>query len=176
LLCLTGALTSQGCILPQTENVIPTLPNTNTAPRIVARSPQDLIVTAYEPPNGATTCTAATDFSVTVEDDDIISSDGGTRYRDTLTPRWFIDGVGREGDTVPGTPVDPGSSASRLIAAPNNFPSKLGFKADSNRHLVEVYVTDGSFGEDVLKPKPTLEQDQAYVATLAWFVQIERCQ
>ena len=146
----------------------------NSAPRIVVHAPQDLITTAYVP-RGASSCSATTGFAITVEDDDTTASDdGGYIYRDTITHRWFIDGAKT---TVNGDPVAASTVPRRSVLAPNSFSTRLSEKADDNsRHLVEVYVTDGAFGEGVDNPTPAPGQSQAYVASFAWFVEIRTCQ
>lgn len=174
LLRLVFGLTAEGCILPQNDNVIPT-PSTNSAPRIVVHAPQDLVTTAYVP-RGASSCSSATTgFAITVEDDDTTASDdGGYVYRDTITHRWFIDGAKT---TVNGDPVPASTVPRRSVLAPNSFSLRLGEKADDNsRHSVEVYVTDGAFGEGVDNPTPAPGQAHAFVDSFAWFVEIRTCQ
>ena len=174
LLCLVFGLTAEGCILPQNDNVIPT-PSMNSAPRIVMHTPQELVTTAYVP-RGASSCSSATPgFEISVEDDDTTASDGGGYvYRDTINHRWFIDGAKT---TVDGQPVRASTEPRRPVSEPSSFPTRLSEKADdTNRHLVEVYVTDGSFGEGVDNPIPAPGQNLAYVASFAWFVEIRTCQ
>lgn len=174
LLCLIFGLTAEGCILPQNDNVIPT-PSMNSAPRIVTHAPQELVTTAYVP-RGASSCSSeTTGFEIFVEDDDTTASDGGGYvYRDRINHRWFIDGAKT---TVNGKRVEASTEPRREVKAPSDFPTRLSEKADdSSRHLVEVYVTDGSFGEGVDNPMPEPGQNQAYVASFAWFVEIRSCQ
>ena len=133
-----------GCLFPQDEEVIPTLPpKRNGALRIVAQS-------LPEPRTGFRNTTLCLDlnpvFSLTVEDEDV---------GDRIHSRWFIGSTASQPFTPSSVPG--GTSVNRTVTA----PSALGFKSaladlETGTATLTAYVADTNF-EEVLNGKLTLE-------------------
>jgi hypothetical protein len=175
LLCCWSTWCLTGCLLPQDEAVFPDLPPARNNPlRIVNWSPSDLETTVLVPASGASSG-CATSFSVVVEDPDVA---------DSTQSQWYIDRTANS-PSFNGLP-NLGGSTVRTIAAPTALLAQLGSSLylDNQRHVVEVFVTDGQFGTQpgaasrppVSLPDGGTLQDVAYVDTKAWFAVVQRCE
>jgi len=165
LLGLWMALFIEGCILPQDEVVLPELPPTkDSPPRIVkAIEPEDQVATVragFGQP-GCEDLPVA--FSVAVADSDLT---------DKISHVWYVDRA-QKFEALTGTSVDTRQEI-RTVTSPGLLATRLRERADRQRHLVEVHVTDGLLGE-FGKVSPGNGMDAAYLATYFWYVQVEPC-
>jgi hypothetical protein len=161
-----------GCLVPQDDVVFPDLPpRRNTPLRLVNWSPQDLRTTVLVGASASSGC--ATTFSAVVEDQDL---------SDTTQSQWYLDRTSTSPSFNGETNF--GGSTLRTIRAPAALLAQLGSYVDNQRHVVELFVTDGQFTEVVGEARlPRLDlpdggflQDTAYVDTKAWFVEVQRCE
>lgn len=174
LLLFALAMGPESCLLPQEENVFPDLPSMKNSPPLIegATVPESKVATVYVQVPGTTCGYTPKLFSITVVDDDRVApEDGG--YTDTLSHRWFIDGT--NGRPYDGAPVTESPTAQRRLTSPGALMTQLGLMIDGHRHLVEVYVTDGLFGESVTA-MPAKGQDRAFVSSTDWAVEVRACQ
>jgi hypothetical protein len=172
LLGIAVSLCFAGCLLPQDDAVFPDLPpRRNTPLRIVNWSPQDLRTTVLVGASASSGC--ATTFSVVVEDLDL---------PDTTQSQWYLDRTSTSPSFNGETSF--GGATLRTIKAPTALLAQLGSFVDNQRHLVELFVTDGQFTEVVGEARRApvvladggVLEDRAYVDTKAWFVEVQRCE
>jgi hypothetical protein len=166
LLALWVALLIEGCILPQDEVVLPQLPPTkDSPPRIVkAIEPEDQVATVRAGFGQPGCEDLPVPFSVAVADSDL---------SDKISHVWYVD-RDKKFEALTGTSVDTRQEI-RTVTSPGLLTTRLRERADRQRHLVEVHVTDGLFDEGVGKVSPGNGMDAAYLATYFWYVQVDPC-
>lgn len=149
-------------------------PRRNTPLRIILFSPQDLETTVLV---GSSSSCAPTSFQVVVDEED---------STDSTTSLWYVDRkIGLPspsffGGTILGSETTP---TLRTVNAPAVVLAQLASLVDSQRHVVEVFVTDGTFtsnpGEATRVahlPDGGTMPDTVGLDTKAWFVQVQRCE
>jgi hypothetical protein len=168
----------QGCLLPQDESVFPVLPQKQNSPmRIVAVQPEVRLnyLVRTEATRGSN-CTPT--FTVTVEDQDL------TDLTDTISSRWYIDRPGGSIAPIAGSSVVYGGGSQRAVPAPVSVSNQLSTINDAKEHLVEVFVTDSDFTDEVgkatraplgLLPDGGTLDDTVYVDTRLWLVTVQPC-
>ncbi len=177
LLMGVACLPMVGCLFPQDEEVIPTLPPKRNAPlRIETQVPKEPRTTF----RNTTACPASNPtFTLTVSDEDV---------GDVVYSRWFIGGT--NGQEFRPTFIPGGNSTSRIV----NAPSSLGFKSalankPTGTEILTVYVSDTDFqevvggvialaarpGPQVTLPDGTIVVDQGTYDSFTWTLDVEPC-
>lgn len=164
-----------GCLIPQDEEVIPTLPpKRNGAIQIVKPLEPRLVF------KNTTVCPNQNRaFALTVTDEDV---------GDPVFSRWFIGGISNQPFTPSQLPG--GSSATRNVTAPSSlsFKSALANLATGTETLT-VYVADTDFqeviggvialvarqGPQVQLADGTIEVDKGSYDSFTWTLDVEPC-
>ncbi len=177
LLCAAVVLGGSGCLFPQDDQVLPTLPPVkNRPPRIVDATPKDQpldFVSGTIPGSGGQPCDG-TKFKVTVDDPDL---------GDKIFSIWFID---KTTDSLPfrPNPIVANGQSTRTVEQPSAsaFRTSLSSLA-TGTHLVTVYVADNDFAEiidgavtaqgtPVTLPDGSEVQDPGYVDSYTWVLRV----
>jgi hypothetical protein len=169
-----------GCLVPQDDQVLPTLPpRLNSPPRII----RGLVRPAQREAKVYTGAGCRTEFAVVVEDTDL---------GDTLRSRWFID-PNNEYTSTPGTfaqdgpRVPGGTEPTRTMKEAPQLQTALTGLTDSQAHRLEVWVTDGEFseyndpppggltvvGQMVTMPDGGQVENPAFFDSYEWLVTVE---
>lgn len=183
LLPVATSLFVEGCLLPQEPNTFPDLPpKRNTPPRILpaGRTPDDKVATILIASAGCTDIPPA--FSVQVVDEDV--GDGPQPVYDTIQHQWFVDRTRGGTRAIGGNPIYDPPSPTRTVTSPPELLNTLSRLTDQERHVVEVYVTDGLFTADVnvVGPSDRMKHkldggvnDTAYLDMFSWYVEVAFC-
>lgn len=177
LLCAASVLGGSGCLFPQSDQVLPTLPPVkNRPPRIVDVLPKEQpldFISGTVPNSGGLPCDTAS-FSLVVDDPDL---------GDTIRSIWFIDKT-KDSLFYRPNPVQPGTDTRRNVTQPSAaaFRSALS-SLPTGTHLVTVYVVDTDFAEivdnsvnaqtrPVVMPDGSEVQDNGYVDQYTWVLNV----
>lgn len=182
LLCAALVLGGSGCLFPQDDQVLPTLPPVkNRPPRIVDAAPKDQpleFVSGTKPGSGGVPCDAHS-FTVTVDDPDL----NGTVYSDTIYSIWFID---KTNDSLPfrPNPIAPTTQGSRTVSQPGASAFRTSLSSlSTGTHLLTVFIADKDFAETidgnviaqsktVTLPDGSEVQDPGYVDSYTWVLRV----
>lgn len=179
LLWLLAGASLEGCLLPQDDQVFPSLPPRKNSPlQIVGQVPAQRETTYLG------TCAEQPAFQVDVSDLDL---------RDTLKAVWFIDRTPTSTAYL-GAPVFPTGTERRTVSSPRDrFVTDLNALVGPTRRVVEVFVTDGDFtslGETILAERPPVTWEDgspvqlpdggpvsnpASVDSYVWLVEVQSC-
>ncbi len=177
LLTVLACMPMVGCLFPQDEEVIPSLPpKRNGILRIVRQLPAEPRTTF----RNTSLCPSQNPvFALTITDEDV---------GDPVYSRWFIGGT--NGQPFSPTPVPGGSSANRNVTP----PSSLGFKSAlanlaTGTETLTVFVADTDFqevidGKIALVPRagPQVQLadggillDEGSTDSFTWTLDVEPC-
>jgi hypothetical protein len=162
-----------GCLLPQDDQVIESLPKKKNSPVFLRSVTPELRSKFYS----SNQC-ANEPFKVRVSDDDLT---------DTMRSLWFVDKANNPTPYSP-SPLLPPGTAGREITAPTSlsFTNVLA-NLTSGTHLLSVYVADSEFREVTAAGDVTAERapvllangdtatDTAYVIQFTWVLDVEPC-
>ena len=143
LLCSAlGLVGGSGCLFPQSDQVLPTLPPVKNQPlQIVNVTPAAQpfnFTTGTKPNSGGVPCDD-TVFSVLVEDPDV---------GDTIKSLWYLDKTDVSLPFRP-NPVAPTGATQRTIGQPSSNAFKISMSTlTTGMHLLKVYVVDTEFNEE----------------------------
>lgn len=152
LLCGAVVAGGSGCLFPQSDQVVPTLPPVKNQPLQIkvskpAAQPYDF-TTGTVPSTPGTPCDPL-DFSVSVEDRDL---------KDDIRSLWFIDKTDVSLPFRP-APVQGTDQLTRTVTQPNSTAFRTAMTSlTTGTHLLTVFVVDTDFDEGVegtLKPTTT---------------------
>ena len=135
LLCSAlGLVGGSGCLFPQSDQVLPTLPPVKNQPlQIVLSDPaaQPYDFTSGTKPNTSATPCDDTTFFINVDDPDL---------GDTIRSLWFIDKTDVSLPFRP-NPVTPGAQVTRKVTQPNSTAFKTAMSSlTTGTHLLTVFV------------------------------------
>lgn len=142
LLCSAlGLVGGSGCLFPQSDQVLPTLPPVKNQPlQIVLSDPaaQPYDFTSGTKPNTSATPCDDTTFFINVNDPDV---------GDTIRSLWFIDKTDVSLPFRP-NPVTPDAKETRKVTQPNSTAFKTAMSSlTTGTHLLTVFVVDTDFDE-----------------------------
>lgn len=143
LLCAALGSGGSGCLFPQSDQVLPTLPPVKNQPlQIVLSEPaaQPYDFTSGTRPNTPGTPCDEKTFFVNVDDRDL---------GDTIRSLWFIDKTNVSLPFRP-SPVKPTQTETRTISQPNSTSFRTAMTSlTTGTHLLTVFVVDTDFDEGI---------------------------
>lgn len=164
------ALAGGACIVPQDVVDIPDIPPKKNSPPFI-------LMTAMVPEESRATVIAGSSCASSPEyfQVQVLDEDSEPAF-DRISHHWYFDRTA-DSDPMIGDPIDlgdagvPFATPIRTLRSPRRLLEKLAAVPDTTqRHIVEVFVTDGDFTS-----VPGQVEPPSFVDSFAWFIEVQRC-